>query len=93
MEITLKKNNRIRAYYDDDGQEYARFYVMQDGKKIGQIQWGGSRSGWGYTESRRSPRGFMVNRVEPWTQAEAIEALQKARIATAEFIKEKLIFF
>ena len=91
-EITLRKNNRIKAYFAPAGTEYARFYVLSDGEKIGQIQWNGPRQGWGYNESTKGSRGWMIGRGCAWTQAEAIATLEAARERTAEFIREKVVF-
>ncbi len=90
--ITLKKNNRIKAYYDDDGAEYARFYVLSDGVTIGQIQWNGKRHGWGFTEMRTAPNCWALGRNHPRSQAEAVAALKKSRLEMAVFIREKVVF-
>jgi len=91
-EITLRKNNRIKAYFDPAGTEYARFYVLSNGEKIGQIEWMGPRQGWGYTERVKGLCPWMSGRGCAWTQAEAITMLEAARERTAEFIREKVVF-
>ena len=90
--ITLKKNNRIKKLFSEEGVEFEQFYILEDGVKIGRIRWGGGRYGWTHTSSIKGRSSWSASRDGPRSQEEAVEAFLASRQRTREWMRTHVEF-